>query len=157
MTELEKLEEELHTEYGLTIDYKRVANRDGIIITEEGQTPYIAVDKRLEDRRRTAVAYHEAGHLKRGITRRTRRDELRAERWAMKRLITLDTLIEGIKRYPRSLHELADCMNVDEDMLRNYLTYKGNTRLYQEHGDYIISFDPVILLNWKTCQIWPED
>jgi len=157
MDKLEKLEDELFAEYGLTIDYRRVADRDGIIIIPEGRKPYIAVDRRLETRRKTAVAYHEAGHLKKGITRRTRRDELRAEQWAMKRLITLDTLIEGIKRHPRSLHELADCMNVDEGMLRNYLTYKGNTRLYQEHGDYIISFDPVILLNWKTCQIWPED
>ena len=72
MTELEKLEEELHTEYGLTIDYKRVANRDGIIITEEGQTPYIAVDKRLEEKR-TAVAYHEAGHSKEDYTTNEKR------------------------------------------------------------------------------------
>ncbi len=41
MTKLEKLEEELHTRYGLTIDYKRVADQDGIIILEDAQTPYI--------------------------------------------------------------------------------------------------------------------
>ena len=41
MTKLEKLEEELHTRYGLAIDYKRVADQDGIIILEDGQTPYI--------------------------------------------------------------------------------------------------------------------
>lgn len=157
MTELEKLEDELYAEHGLTIDFRRVADQDGIIILEDGQAPYIAVDRRLEDRRKTAVAYHEAGHLQRGITRRTRKDELKAERWAMKRLITLDALIEGIKKYPQTLHELAECMQVDECMLGNYLTYKGNTRLYQEHGDYIISFNPVILLNWKTGQIWPEE
>ncbi len=157
MTELEKLEEELHTRHGLTIDYKRVADQDGIIILEEGQTPYIAVDRRLDDRKRTAVAYHEAGHLKRGIARRTRRDELKAERWAIKRLITLDTLIEGIKQHPRTLFELADFMNVDESMLENYLTYMSQKRLYQEYGDYVISYNPIILLNWRTGQIWPEE
>ncbi len=32
---VELLEEELHVEYGLTIDYRRVSNQDGVTILEE--------------------------------------------------------------------------------------------------------------------------
>lgn len=157
MTELDRLEDELKAEYDLTIEYRRIANQDGVVLVEKGKKPYIAVDKRLDDRKRTAVAYHEAGHLKYGITRRTRKDELRAERWSFHRLIKLDALIQGIKKCPGTVNELAEYMKVDEGLLRRYFTYKARTKVYEEHGDYVISYCPVILLNWRTGEMWPEE
>lgn len=157
MTELDRLEEELKAEYDLTIEYRRIANQDGVVLVEKGKKPYIAVDKRLDDRKRTAVAYHEAGHLKYGIAKRTRRDELKAEKWAFRRLISLDVLIEGIKRYPQSLYELAEDIGVDEELLRGFFVYKARTRLYEEYGDYVISYCPVIVYNWRTGQMWPQE
>lgn len=157
MTELEKLEDELLEVYGLTMDNKRIAGQDGVIVLETGKAPYISIDRRLERRRKTAVAYHEAGHLRYGLTRRTRKDELRAERWSFHRLIKLDALIQGIKWCPRTVNELAEYMKVDEELLARYFTYKARTKIYEEHGDYVISYCPVILLNWRTGEMWPEE
>jgi|LSQX01.1.fsa_nt_gb hypothetical protein len=157
MTELEKLEDELLEVYGLTMDTKRIAGQDGVIVLETGKEPYISVDRHLERRRKTAVAYHEAGHLRYGLTRWARRDERKAERWTFNKLITVEGLIKGIKQCPRTLYELADYMGIDEELLRRHLLYKAQGWVYEEHGDYVISYCPVILYNWKTGQMWPEE
>lgn len=157
MTELEKLEDELLEVYGLTMDTKRIAGQDGVIVLETGKGPYISVDRHLERRRKTAVAYHEAGHLRYGLSRCARRDERKAERWTFRRLITLDKLIEALKKHPQSLYDLADEMRIDEELLGRYFAYKARTKIYEEHGDYVISYCPVILLNWRTGEMWPEE
>lgn len=156
MTDLELLEDKLYAKYGLTIDNKSVVGQSGVILLEEGRLPYIAVDKRLGHRKQTAVAYHEAGHLHCGITKRPRRDELRADCWAFRQLIQIDDLIKGIKQQPRTVHELADIMNLDTDFLHRYLVHMSERHIYQEYKDYVISYSPIIVYNWKTGQMWPE-
>ena len=154
MNELELLEEEL-AKNGIELDWYRIQENHGYLFVEKGEVPYIAIDPALTNRQKLAVALHEVGHLKRGLSSQNRRDELRADRWAFKMLIKTEALIEAIKKQPRSIYELAELMDVDSIMLHRYLISMSERRVYQEHGDYVISFCPIMLYNWRTGQIWP--
>ncbi|MDI9461291.1 MAG: hypothetical protein ACOX3P_03735 [Saccharofermentanales bacterium] len=155
MNKLDVIEDELANK-GIRIDWYSIQGKQGYTMIEEGKAPYLAIDPRLTKRKQTAVAYHEAGHLHCGITKRPRRDELRADCWAFKQLIQVDDLIKGIKRQPRTVHELADIMDLDTDLLYHYLVHMSGRHIYQEYKDYVISYSPIIVYNWKTGQIWPE-
>lgn len=155
MNEQERLEDYL-LEHGIRVDEidLGIEGLEGYTrIDSDGA--YIAVKPCLSRFRKTAVIYHEVGHLVKGITGQPRKDERRATQWACDRLITLDRLIDGLKRSPSSVAELAGYMGVDERLLYRYLSLRAAAMEYVEHGDYVISFSPVMLYNWQTGQMWP--
>jgi len=75
---------------------------------------------------------------------RNRKQEIRARRWAVQRLIQLDDLMQAFENGVRNRHELAEFLGVTEkfiDMsLEHFKNIYGHSR---SHGDYTIYFDPL--------------
>lgn len=155
MDMLEALEDDLW-QHGIQLDQVDLGHGlDGYTRVYDNGEVYIAVNPCLPRLRKTAIAYHEVGHLVAGITGQIGKDERRANMWTFKKLIPIEKLIEGLKKLPSTVFELAEDMGVDPQFLCRFLQIQSATCGYLEHGEYVIGFDPVILYNWKTGQMWP--
>ena len=157
MDDLEFLEEQLESK-NIHIDYRRVEGLDGLYSLCADGHEVIAVAPDLTRNKKTAVAYHEAGHKYAGISGCRAKDEKAAEKWAAYQLLELKNIIYAvIKSGCRNLYELAEVINVDEDFLKN-----GLKRLSEIHGehvemdDHVVNFCPFIIYDRLTMQMWPE-
>lgn len=75
------------------------------------------------------------------------KQEKRARYWAYKRLIGIVDLVNGYKFGAKNRYELAEYLNVTEEFLENALiNYKEKYGLYYEIDNYVIYFDPLIVL-----------
>lgn len=63
--------------------------------------------------------------------------------WAYDRLIGLSGIIKGFQNHCANCYELAECLNVTEEFLREALDcYKGKYGQFVKLEGYIIFFDP---------------
>jgi hypothetical protein len=72
-----------------------------------------------------------------------RKQEIKAKRWAVKRLVSLNNIIKAYEAGCRNLYEAAEHMGVTEEFLKAaFDTYNTMYGMYKERGNYIIYFDP---------------
>lgn len=72
-----------------------------------------------------------------------RKQERIARFWAYKRLIGLSDLIRAFRHGDRSIHEIAEFLEISEDFLRECLeTYRQKYGTGVKCGEYFISFEP---------------
>lgn len=99
---------------------------------------------------KTCILAEELGHhftscgniLDQKITS-NRKQEIKARRWAVRRLVPLNSIIEASIAGCRSLHEVAEYIGVPENFLRfAFSTYYSIYGKFKKHEGYIIYFDP---------------
>ncbi len=108
-------------------------------------------------KRKTAIAYHEVGHLRSGLGATAGKNENRARRWAEIQLIHPERMIEAVIKGAHNFFDLADALDLDEELLHDFLLRMAASFEYYENGDYVISFKPIIVHNRITGQMWPDE
>lgn len=72
-----------------------------------------------------------------------RKQEVKARRWAVKRLVTLKNIIKAFEAGCRNLYEMAEYIGVTEDFLKDaFATYNAMYGKCKKRSNYIIYFDP---------------
>lgn len=72
-----------------------------------------------------------------------RKQEVKARRWAVKRLITPKNIIKAFEAGCRSMYEMAEHLGVTEEFLtKTFETYNAMYGKYKKCGNYIVYFDP---------------
>ncbi len=76
-----------------------------------------------------------------------RKQELRARRWAVKKLITLNSLIAAYEAGVRNRHELSEYLGVTEEFIDTALEhFKGIYGYSHSVGKYSIIFSPLVVV-----------
>ena len=111
----------------------------------------IAINKNiLTTSERTCVLAEELGHyytscgniIDQKITV-NRKQEIKAKRWALKRLVSLKNIIKAYETGCRNMYEIAGYMGVTEEFLRDaFDTYCAMFGKFKRFGKYTIYFDP---------------
>lgn len=74
-----------------------------------------------------------------------RKQERTARLWAYNKRIGLSGIIQGYRKHCRNLHELAECLEVSEDFLKEALEcYREKYGCYTELDGYLIMFEPYL-------------
>ena len=72
-----------------------------------------------------------------------RKQEVKARRWAVKRLVPLKKIIQAFEAGCRNMYEMAEYIGVTEDFLKAaFSTYIAIYGKYKKRGNYILYFDP---------------
>ncbi len=72
-----------------------------------------------------------------------RKQEVKARRWAVRRLVTLKNIIKAFEAGCRNMYEMAEYMEVTEEFLKDaFATYNAMYGKCKKRGNYIIYFDP---------------
>jgi Zn-dependent peptidase ImmA (M78 family) len=72
-----------------------------------------------------------------------RKQEIKARRWAVRRLISLRNLIKAYEAGCRNLYEMAEYLGATEKFLiKIFKTYNAMYGKYKKCGNYTIYFDP---------------
>lgn len=158
MSKLKTLESEAEKE-GIDVqETKLPANVSGLYYNNGMDGPLIAISKYLRTRcEQACVLAEELGHHHTScgnlLTDSTidntivRQQEIRAKRWAYKRMIPLTDLIRAYEAGCQSLYEFAEHLEVTEDFLRRALKqYAAIYGINKRCGNYIIYFDPPAIL-----------
>lgn len=99
---------------------------------------------------KTCVLAEELGHyyttvgniLNTSITANSKQ-EVKARRWAIKRLVTLKKIVQAFKAGCRNMYEMAEYIGVTEDFLQSSFKFYNNIYgKYKEFGRYLIFFEP---------------
>lgn len=78
-----------------------------------------------------------------------RKQERRARIWAYCKLLSLDDLIDSYKCGCTNRYEIADHLNVTEEFLIDCLAYyREKYGLYTKHKNYVVYFDPLVILSF---------
>lgn len=111
----------------------------------------IAINKNISTAaEKTCVLAEELGHhftscgniLNTSVTV-NRKQEVKARRWAVKRLVTLKSIIKAFEAGSRNMYEMAEHIGVTEEFLRDaFVTYNAMYGKYKKRGNYIVYFDP---------------
>ncbi|AKL96664.1 hypothetical protein CACET_c32200 [Clostridium aceticum] len=73
-----------------------------------------------------------------------RKQEIKARRWAYRKLVGITDLIQASKQGIRNRHELAEFLGVTEEFLNDALLYyKDKYGLFYEIDNYIVYFEPL--------------
>ncbi|NLA43535.1 ImmA/IrrE family metallo-endopeptidase [Candidatus Saccharibacteria bacterium] len=111
----------------------------------------IAINKDLSTTaERTCILAEELGHYYTSCGNiidtsdtNNRKQEVKARRWAVKRLVTLKRIIQAFEAGCRNMYELAEYIGVTEDFLRSaFATYNAMYGNFKKRGSYVIYFDP---------------
>ena len=141
--------EELQAEYdSLNIkemDLSEVNGLKGLYI--DGN---IAIQKGMTSAESGCTLDEEIGHHETSVGNilnlsdiRNRKQERTARLWAYDRLIGLSGIIKGFQNHCANCYELAECLNVTEEFLREALDcYKGKYGQSVKLEGYIIFFEP---------------
>ncbi len=116
---------------------------------------YIALNKKISTTaEKTCVLAEELGHYHTSsgnildqskIT--NRKQELRARRWAVKKLITLNSLIAAYEAGVRNRHELSEYLGVTEEFIDTALEhFKGIYGYSHSVEEYTIIFSPLMVV-----------
>ena len=74
-----------------------------------------------------------------------RKQERMARLWAYNKRIGLSGIIQGYRKHCLNLHELAECLEVSEDFLKEALEcYREKYGCYTELDGYLIMFEPYL-------------
>lgn len=135
------------------------ADQTGLIVKE---LPLVSSDGRCKGmriairqdiptlRRKADTLAEEMGHYHTSVGRiieqdtiNARKQERTARLWAYDRLIGLSGIIKGFQNHCANCYELAECLNVTEEFLREALDcYKGKYGQSVKLEGYIIFFEP---------------
>ena len=133
---------------GLVVKEKPLLLSDGRI---KGRK--IAIRKNIPSLRKKAdVLAEELGHYYTTAGRiieqqsiSDRKQERTARLWAYNKRIGLSGIIQGYRKHCRNLHELAECLEVSEDFLKEALEcYREKYGCYTELDGYLIMFEPYL-------------
>lgn len=113
---------------------------------------FIAVSRNLDTTaEKAAVIAEELGHhltvsgdiLDQNVTA-NRKQELRGRAWAYNRLIGLTGIIKAYKAGCRNRYEMAELLEVPEDVLQDALDYyHSRYGLFTQLDNYVIYFEPL--------------
>ncbi|HHU63975.1 MAG TPA: ImmA/IrrE family metallo-endopeptidase [Clostridiales bacterium] len=87
--------------------------------------------------------YTSYGNIINSTNINNRKQEIKAKRWAIKRLVSLKKLIKAYEAGCRNMYEMAEYIGVTEKFLWTaFATYNAIYGKYRKHGKYLIYFDP---------------
>lgn len=112
----------------------------------------IAIRRNLSTKEKGCVLAEELGHyyttvgnILNQLDEGNRKQEFKARLWAYDKLIGLDGIIKAYQRGCQNLYETADCLEVEEEFLRDALVaYRNKYGVHVEYEDYIITFIPTL-------------
>lgn len=118
---------------------------------------YLNVDRDLRGSKAFTVLCHETGHHRTGLAGDAGKNEYRADKWAAGVLVHPFHIICALRKGCRNLYELSADRYMDEQYIKRCFgilseVYGGR----YEHGDYLLTFDPLMVLDRRTGQVWPE-
>lgn len=158
MYKLKSLEAETEKE-GITVQTTKLPSGiSGLYYSNGIDNPLIAINENLKTQSEQAcVLAEELGHhctscgnlltdhkIDNTIVRQ---QETRAKRWAYKRLIPLNRIVEAYEAGCKTLYEFAEYLEVTENFLRGALKqYAAKYGVYKQYENYIIYFDPPAVL-----------
>lgn len=88
--------------------------------------------------------YTSYGNILDQKTTSNRKQEVKAKRWAVKRLAPLKSIIKAFEAGCRSMYEMAEHLGVTEEFLtKTFETYNAMYGKYKKCGNYIVYFDPL--------------
>lgn len=80
-----------------------------------------------------------------------RKQEIKARRWAVKRLLPICKIIQAHKAGCRNFYEVAEYLGVTEEFLRHsFKVYNSIYGNFKECGRYVVYFDPPGVLEVRT-------
>lgn len=126
------------------------------VLTKDGKRFIIINPARTAAQTIVTIA-HELGHHVCGLTDTPDRNESAANRWAVKRLISLQDIIDGTISGCQSYFDLADRLNLEPNFVRRSVEL-----LAQMHGreikigKYKLHLLPIWVEDMETGQFWPE-
>lgn len=117
----------------------------------------IALNSKLTNKEQAAVLAEELGHhltaagdiLDQSVTA-NRKQEHRGRIWAYNRLIGLTGILRAYKIGCRNRYEIAECLDVPEDILQEALNYYHHKYgICTNLDNYVIYFEPLGVLEIK--------
>ncbi len=155
MDAFEEMEQELFND-GVTVFRDKLPKCIGYY-TNLSDFIYLNVDRDLRGAQAFSVLSHEMGHHRAGLVGQSGKDEHRADKWAATSLIHPLHILYAVQRGCKNFYELSRDFNVDEQYMRHCLAILSEIHgEYYEAGEYILSFNPLIVQNRLTKQVWPE-
>lgn len=148
MTATETLEQEAYDQH-IYIDYVSFKSErikglyiDGSIAIKEGMTNAETADTLAEE---LEHHYTTVGNILDQHDTNSRKQERLARLNAYNRRIGLSGIIQGYRRHCQNRHELAECLEVSEEFLKEALEcYREKYGCSVEVDGYIILFEPVL-------------
>lgn len=139
------------------------ADASGLMVKEK---PLLASDGRVNGRRiairqtiptlrqKADVLAEELGHYHTSVGRIVEQDNANARKqeqiarlWAYNKRIGLAGLVKGYQAHCRNRHELAECLEVSEEFLKEALEcYREKYGSHVNFGGYTIIFDPALVV-----------
>lgn len=131
---------------GLTVKEKPLLLSDGRI---KGQRIAIRKDIRTQRQKADVLAeelghfYTTSGDIMAQSSVSDQKQEYTARLWAFDRQVGLSGIICGYRNHCYNLHELAECLDVSEEFLKEALEcYRAKYGCYTELDGYTIMFEP---------------
>lgn len=117
----------------------------------------IWINKSLSTIEKSCTLAEEVGHYETSVgditdLRKTesRKQELKARRWAHQKMIPLDALVHAAQEGVSNQFELAEHLGVTEEFLLEALeNFKAKYENQTIYKDYIINFDPLMIYDGK--------
>lgn len=114
----------------------------------------IAIEKKMTQTQKACVLAEELGHHYTTVgdildqsDPAARKQELRARLWAYDKMIGLSGIIQGYRAHCKNRHELAECLEVSEEFLKEALEcYREKYGSHVNFGGYTIIFDPALVV-----------
>lgn len=111
----------------------------------------IWINARLNEVEKACILAEEIGHAKTTVGNildltkpKNRKQELKARRWAHKKIIPLQRLVNAHNEGVKTKHELVEHLNVTEEFLTEALEwYQNEYGICKSYGGYNITFDPL--------------
>lgn len=153
MTEYEKLLDEANS-YGLIVKEKPLKANNGRICGNR-----LAIRKDMTETEKKCTMAEELGHYHTTVgdildqsSANNRKQELRAHDWAVRSLISLDDLIQAVKDGCRSTYDVADYLDITEDLLQDAINYyRRKYGVATHYNGYIVIF------NDYNYVVYPEE
>lgn len=152
----ESLEEYMLTNCSVLMERVDTSKLDGYYRLYPSGFGFIAVNSRLTATDATCVAYHEAGHHHTMIDGNHAKTEARADRWAVKKLVPIQSLIDALIEGCRNSHEVAEYLQVSEKFLYKTLDiYQRVHGDYVGHGKWTLWFKPLMAHDYLADEVYP--
>ncbi len=92
----------------------------------------IWISNRLSEARRVCILAEEIGHYETSVgdildqkDMNNAKQELRARKWACNKLLSFDMIIDAVSKGHSEIYDMADYLGVDEEFLKDYLSYQS--------------------------------
>jgi Zn-dependent peptidase ImmA (M78 family) len=157
MEKIERLESYLYDQ-GVDVVAKCYRGLKGYYRAYPDGYTIMAISPGLTLAERTSVTYHEAGHHHTMIDGDKSRTEARADRWAAKKLVPVQSLIDALMNGCRNSFDVAEHIGVSENFLYKKLDiYQKAHGDYLGHGEWTVWFRPLMVHNYMTDKVYPAE